>query len=96
MVENWQTNFAVIKYPHKINPKVYLLNFYISFPLDAFSQMSDSNGQLLAPKFDDFMRQCFALTAAVGEEPSFHYKPGLDLEIFPNVNYHIHINPFTN
>lgn len=47
--------------------------------------MSDSNGQLVAPKFDDFMRQCFVLTAAVGEEPSFHYRPGLTQEIFPNV-----------
>lgn len=52
---------------------------------DAFSQMSDSNGQLLAPKFEDFMRQCFVLTAAVGEEPSFHYRPAMAQEIFPNV-----------
>jgi hypothetical protein len=52
---------------------------------DAFSQMSDSNGQLVAPKFEDFMRQCFVLTAAVGEEPSFHYRPAMAQEIFPNV-----------
>ncbi|XP_046645790.1 dystrobrevin beta-like isoform X1 [Daphnia pulicaria] len=50
----------------------------------AFSQMSDSNGQLVAPKFEDFMRQCFVLTAAVGEEPSFHYRPAMAQEIFPN------------
>ena len=53
--------------------------------LDAYSQMSDSNGQLIATKFEDFMRQCFILTAAVGEEPSFHYKPGLARDVFPNV-----------
>jgi len=53
--------------------------------LDAYSQMSDSNGQLIATKFEDFMRQCFFLTAAVGEEPSFHYKPGLARDVFPNV-----------
>ena len=47
--------------------------------------MSDSNGQLIATKFEDFMRQCFILTAAVGEEPSFHYKPGLARDVFPNV-----------
>ena len=47
--------------------------------------MSDSNGQLVAPKFEDFMRQCFVLTAAVGEEPSFHYRPAMAQEIFPNV-----------
>ncbi len=52
---------------------------------DAFSQMSDSNGQLVAPKFEDFMRQCFVLTAAVGEEPSFRYRPAMAQEIFPNV-----------
>lgn len=57
--------------------------FYIS---DAYSQMSDCNGQLITTKFEDFMRQCFILTAAVGEEPSFQYKPGLARDIFPNVS----------
>lgn len=50
----------------------------------AFSQMSDSNGQLVVAKFEDFMRQCFVLTAAVGEDPSFHYRPAMAQEIFPN------------
>lgn len=47
--------------------------------------MSDSNGQLVVAKFEDFMRQCFVLTAAVGEDPSFHYRPAMAQEIFPNV-----------
>lgn len=47
--------------------------------------MSDSNGQLVVAKFEDFMRQCFILTAAVGEDPSFHYRPAMAQEIFPNV-----------
>lgn len=53
--------------------------------LDGFSQMSDSNGQLVTSKFEDFLKQCFALTTAVGEEPSFHYKPGIAQAIFPTV-----------
>ena len=48
--------------------------------------MSDSNGQLVASKFEDFLKQCFALTAAVGEEPSFHYKPGIAQTVFPTVS----------
>jgi len=58
-----------------------------------FSQMSDSNGQLVASKFEDFLKQCFALTAAVGEEPSFHYKPGIVQAIFPS-NSKVSVNDF--
>jgi len=59
----------------------------------AFSQMSDSNGQLVASKFEDFLKQCFALTAAVGEEPSFHYKPGIAQTVFPT-NSKVSVNDF--
>ncbi len=65
----------------------------ITFLSDTFSQMSDSNGQLVAPKFEDFMRQCFVLTAAVGEEPSFYYRPAMAQEIFPNVIFIIGFAP---
>ena len=86
MEANWLIKCAVGK--HISNYKdafttnnIVQINFYV----DAYSQMSDSNGQLIATKFEDFMRQCFILTAAVGEEPSFHYKPGLARDVFPNV-----------
>jgi len=52
--------------------------------------MSDSNGQLVASKFEDFLKQCFALTAAVGEEPTFHYSPGVAQAIFPTVRWLSH------
>jgi len=58
-----------------------------------FSQMSDSNGQLVASKFEDFLKQCFALTAAVGEEPTFHYSPGVAQAIFPT-NSKVSVNDF--
>lgn len=58
-----------------------------------FSQMSDSNGQLVTSKFEDFLKQCFALTTAVGEEPSFHYKPGIAQAIFPT-NSKVSVNDF--
>ena len=51
-----------------------------------FSQTSDSNGNLVVSKFDDFLRQCFALTKAVGEEPTFQYRAGLAESIFPSVS----------
>lgn len=49
-----------------------------------FSQMSDSNGHLSVPKFEDFLRQCFALSSTLGEEPTFHYRPGMSENVFPS------------
>lgn len=56
---------------------------------DIFSQISDSNGQLIAQKLEEYLQQCFLLTAAVGEEPNFYYRPGMAQEIFPNVRVKI-------
>lgn len=46
--------------------------------------MSDSNGHLSVPKFEDFLRQCFALSSTLGEEPTFHYRPGMSENVFPS------------
>lgn len=121
VVESLQTSFAVMRWPtesQRYSTFHNEVNNFLCIPLDAFSQMSDSNGQLMASKFDDFLRQCFTLTAgiliiffyslchifwnvssnvlAVGEEPTFHYKPGLALDIFPNASSTMLLYLFSN
>ncbi|KRF77623.1 dystrobrevin beta isoform X6 [Drosophila virilis] len=51
-----------------------------------FSQISDGAGQLVAWKLGEFLREVLALPAAVYESPTFHYKDGLEEEIFPAEN----------
>ncbi|BFG05231.1 dystrobrevin beta [Drosophila madeirensis] len=51
-----------------------------------FSQISDGAGQLVAWKLGEFLREVLALPAAVYESPTFHYKEGLEEEIFPAEN----------
>ncbi|KAL7735601.1 hypothetical protein ACLKA6_009560 [Drosophila palustris] len=51
-----------------------------------FSQISDGAGQLVAWKLSEFLREVLALPAAVYESPTFHYKEGLEEEIFPAEN----------
>ncbi|XP_046865688.1 dystrobrevin beta isoform X2 [Drosophila willistoni] len=51
-----------------------------------FSQISDGAGQLVAWKLSEFLREVLALPAAVYESPTFHYKDGLEEEIFPAEN----------
>ncbi len=58
-----------------------------------FSQISDGAGQLIHWKSTDFMREILALPAAVYESPSFHYKDGLENELFPIENK-ITVNDF--
>ncbi|XP_055856559.1 dystrobrevin beta isoform X2 [Episyrphus balteatus] len=48
-----------------------------------FSQISDGAGQLVPWKLGEFLREVLALPAAVYESPTFHYKEGLEEEIFP-------------
>ncbi|XP_058454748.1 dystrobrevin beta isoform X3 [Malaya genurostris] len=58
-----------------------------------FSQISDGAGQLIHWKLGDFLREVLALPAAVFESPTFHYKEGLESEIFP-VENKITVNDF--
>ncbi|XP_037945383.1 dystrobrevin beta isoform X3 [Teleopsis dalmanni] len=51
-----------------------------------FSQISDGAGQLVLWKLGEFLREVLALPAAVYESPTFHYKEGLEEEIFPAEN----------
>ncbi|XP_036231396.1 dystrobrevin beta isoform X2 [Bactrocera oleae] len=51
-----------------------------------FSQISDGAGQLVPWKLGEFLREVLALPAAVYESPTFHYKDGLEEEIFPAEN----------
>uniref|UniRef100_A0A1B0G459 ZZ-type domain-containing protein n=1 Tax=Glossina morsitans morsitans TaxID=37546 RepID=A0A1B0G459_GLOMM len=51
-----------------------------------FSQISDGAGQLVTWKLGEFLREVLALPAAVYESPTFHYKDGLEDEIFPAEN----------
>ncbi|KQS62836.1 uncharacterized protein Dere_GG20305, isoform C [Drosophila erecta] len=51
-----------------------------------FSQISDGAGQMVAWKLGEFLREVLALPAAVYESPTFHYKEGLEEEIFPAEN----------
>ncbi|XP_030376719.1 dystrobrevin beta isoform X2 [Scaptodrosophila lebanonensis] len=51
-----------------------------------FSQISDGAGQLVAWKLSEFLREVLALPQAVYESPTFHYKEGLEEEIFPAEN----------
>uniref|UniRef100_A0A1A9W3Q0 Dystrobrevin n=1 Tax=Glossina brevipalpis TaxID=37001 RepID=A0A1A9W3Q0_9MUSC len=53
---------------------------------DIFSQISDGAGQLVTWKLGEFLREVLALPAAVYESPTFHYKEGLEDEIFPAEN----------
>lgn len=50
--------------------------------LDIFSQISDGAGQLVSWKLGEFLREVLALPAAVYESPTFHYKEGLEEQIF--------------
>ncbi|KAJ6645723.1 Dystrobrevin beta [Pseudolycoriella hygida] len=47
-----------------------------------FSQISDGAGQLVQWKLCEFLREILALPSAVYESPTFHYKDGLEGEIF--------------
>ncbi|XP_058825275.1 dystrobrevin beta isoform X2 [Topomyia yanbarensis] len=58
-----------------------------------FSQISDGAGQLIHWKLGDFLREVLSLPAAVFESPTFHYKEGLESEIFP-VENKITVNDF--
>ncbi|XP_055644957.1 dystrobrevin beta isoform X2 [Toxorhynchites rutilus septentrionalis] len=58
-----------------------------------FSQISDGAGQLIHWKLGDFLREVLALPAAVFESPTFHYKEGLESELFP-VENKITVNDF--
>ncbi|XP_067628370.1 dystrobrevin beta isoform X2 [Eurosta solidaginis] len=51
-----------------------------------FSQISDGAGQLVPWKLGEFLREVLALPAAVYESPTFHYKDGLEEEIFSAEN----------
>ena len=55
--------------------------------------MSDSNGLLMPARFEDFLRQCFALTAALGEEPTFYYRAGMAEAMFPSISK-VSVNDF--
>lgn len=75
----------------KLRCKIYIYLFelvtksYASLS-DIFSQISDGAGQLVAWKLSEFLREVLALPAAVYESPTFHYKDGLEEEIFPAEN----------
>lgn len=58
-----------------------------------FSQISDGQGQLMHWKSSQFLADLLALPAAVYESPSFHYKDGLETELFP-LNNRITVNDF--
>lgn len=58
-----------------------------------FSQISDGQGQLMHWKSAQFLNDLLALPAAVYESPSFHYKDGLETELFP-LNNRITVNDF--
>ncbi|XP_023295572.2 dystrobrevin beta isoform X2 [Lucilia cuprina] len=51
-----------------------------------FSQISDGAGQLVSWKLGEFLREVLALPAAVYESPTFHYKEGLEEQIFSSEN----------
>lgn len=58
-----------------------------------FSQISDLAGHLIHWKSASFMKDLLALPAAVFESPSFHYRDGLETELFP-LNSRITVNDF--
>ncbi|XP_075164852.1 dystrobrevin isoform X2 [Haematobia irritans] len=58
-----------------------------------FSQISDGAGQLVNWKLAEFLKEVLALPAAVYESPTFHYKDGLEEQIFPSENK-ITVNDF--
>uniref|UniRef100_A0A336MUA2 CSON007154 protein n=1 Tax=Culicoides sonorensis TaxID=179676 RepID=A0A336MUA2_CULSO len=58
-----------------------------------FSQISDGAGQLIHWKSASFVKDLLALPAAVFESPSFHYRDGLETELFP-LNNRITVNDF--
>lgn len=63
------------------------------FVSDIFSQISDGAGQLVNWKLAEFLKEVLALPAAVYESPTFHYKDGLEEQIFPSENK-ITVNDF--
>lgn len=60
---------------------------------DIFSQISDGAGQLVHWKLGEFLKETLALPAAVYESPTFHYKEGLECEIF-SMDSKITVNDF--
>lgn len=58
-----------------------------------FSQISDVQGQLMHWKSAQFLTDLLALPAAVYESPTFHFKDGLETELFP-LNNRITVNDF--
>lgn len=63
------------------------------FILDIFSQISDGAGQLVQWKLCEFLREILALPAAVYESPTFHYKDGLESEMF-SLDSRVTVNDF--
>lgn len=57
----------------------------MSFVLDIFSQISDSNGLLLSWRFNEYLQEVLALPAAVYESPTFNYTDTLCTSIFSPV-----------
>lgn len=58
-----------------------------------FSQISDGAGHLIHWKSASFVKDLLALPKAVFESPSFHYRDGLESELFP-LNSRITVNDF--
>ncbi|KAG4070478.1 hypothetical protein HA402_005710 [Bradysia odoriphaga] len=58
-----------------------------------FSQISDGAGQLVQWKLCEFLREILALPAAVYESPTFHYKDGLESEMF-SLDSRVTVNDF--
>ncbi|CAL8069543.1 unnamed protein product [Orchesella dallaii] len=58
-----------------------------------FSQISDSNGSLVLPRFAEYLQEVLALTAMVLETPTFGYTEGLATTIFDGTSK-VSINGF--
>lgn len=63
-----QTAFDIIP-KSVINTDTFLCSIFS----DIFSQISDSSGTMVFPKFDQFLREVLKLPTAVFEGPSFGY-----------------------
>lgn len=68
---------------HKYILAIFNINVFCS---DIYSQISDSNGHMIHKRFNDYLKEVLALTAAVYESPSFGYNEGLASSIFPLVS----------